>query len=444
MPDRVIKHKSKRPDSSVKKQVSAPIRPTIKILTKEKNTYTQEKSYICSVSSNSLGSHKYDKIPRSNHPPTSSIPRSSHSELRKHFIDRSDNLTKKSYQTLYKELEEQHKDVTIELEKSKNMVESLQEKLNKVKHDKEIQTCGISLDQLEKNVEHLKTNLEQQVINLGQQEISLKNMTNEKKILNLEMDVKNEKLLTMVAQISTLNSKIEILNNTVDDLKKTDSEKTKRIQNLFQERNKLKNDLIELLREKDLFQEEIIVLKNKYSETNQKLQELRSEVGKKRYEFVQRSMRLSEQSDLHIKQQKQIKLMEDITLELEFMVKRLTLENQDYIITIDRLKEDGVELKNELKQWETRAGCWINEYVREQFETKIENLENENQRLNVENLQLTNKYNKIISEKCEQISEKERIAEMKQTTIEQMTEIINLMRKTHVYNIDDDQIPILN
>lgn len=76
-----------------------------------------------------------------------------------------------------------------------------------------------------------------------------------------------------------------------------------------------------------------------------------------------------------------------------------TLENQDYIITIDRLKEDGVELKNELKQWETRAGCWINEYVREQFETKIENLENENQRLNSENLQLTNKYNKIISEK---------------------------------------------
>lgn len=67
----------------------------------------------------------------------------------------------------------------------------------------------------------------------------------------------------MAAETSTLNSKIEILNNTVDDLKKTDSEKTKRIQNLFQERNKLKNDLIELLREKDLFQEEIIVLKNK-------------------------------------------------------------------------------------------------------------------------------------------------------------------------------------
>jgi len=67
----------------------------------------------------------------------------------------------------------------------------------------------------------------------------------------------------MAAQASSLNSKIEILNNTVDDLKKTDSEKTIRIENLFKERNKLKNDIIELLREKDLFQEEIIVLKNK-------------------------------------------------------------------------------------------------------------------------------------------------------------------------------------
>jgi len=67
----------------------------------------------------------------------------------------------------------------------------------------------------------------------------------------------------MAAQTTTLNSKIEILNNTVDDLKKTDSEKTTRIENLFKERNKLKNDFIELLREKDLLQEEIIVLKNK-------------------------------------------------------------------------------------------------------------------------------------------------------------------------------------
>ena len=57
-----------------------------------------------------------------------------------------------------------------------------------------------------------------------------------------------------------------------------------------------------------------------------------------------------------------------------------TLENQDYIITIDRLKDEGVELKNEIKQWETRASCWINTFVREKFESKIEDLESEIQR----------------------------------------------------------------
>jgi len=95
--------------------------------------------------------------------------------------------TKKSYQTLFKELEEQHKNVKIELDKSKNMVESLQEQLNKVKHDKEIQTCGVSIDQLENNLEHLKINLKQQENKLKQQDISLKNMNEEKRLLNLEL-----------------------------------------------------------------------------------------------------------------------------------------------------------------------------------------------------------------------------------------------------------------
>lgn len=95
--------------------------------------------------------------------------------------------TKKSYQTFFKELEEQHKNVKIELDKSKNMVESLQEQLNKVKHDKEIQTCGVSIDQLENNLEHLKINLKQQENKLKQQDISLKNMNEEKRLLNLEL-----------------------------------------------------------------------------------------------------------------------------------------------------------------------------------------------------------------------------------------------------------------
>lgn len=156
---------------------------------------------------------------------------------------------KKNYQTLFKELEERNKDVTIELEKSKQMIEYLQKQLNKDKDDKEIQTFGISFEQLE---------------------ISLKNMTSEKSLLNLELKktkcdlgVKNEDLLTISEQNSTLKSELQILNKKIDDLKKTDLEKTSRIENLFNERNKLKNYFVEVSKEKDLYQEEIIVLKNK-------------------------------------------------------------------------------------------------------------------------------------------------------------------------------------
>jgi len=81
----------------------------------------------------------------------------------------------------------QHKDIKDDLEKSKNMVESLQGQLNKVKHDKEIQTCGISMDELENTLEHLQINLKQQENKLEQQDINMKNITNEKRLLNLEL-----------------------------------------------------------------------------------------------------------------------------------------------------------------------------------------------------------------------------------------------------------------
>jgi len=56
-------------------------------------------------------------------------------------------------------------------------------------------------------------------------------------------------------------------------------------------------------------------------------------------------------------------------------------------------------LKKVINEWETRAGCWINTFVREEFESKIEDLKNEIQQLSVKNLQLTETYNKTISEK---------------------------------------------
>jgi len=76
-----------------------------------------------------------------------------------------------------------------------------------------------------------------------------------------------------------------------------------------------------------------------------------------------------------------------------------TVENQDLINTIDLLKADSVELKNVINDWETRAGCWVNTFVREEFESKIEDLKNEIQRLNIKNIQQSDTYEKIISEK---------------------------------------------
>jgi len=51
------------------------------------------------------------------------------------------------------------------------MAEFLQEQLNKDLNDKEVQTCGIGLEQLE---------------------LSLKNITNEKTVLNLELGSLNK------------------------------------------------------------------------------------------------------------------------------------------------------------------------------------------------------------------------------------------------------------
>lgn len=76
-----------------------------------------------------------------------------------------------------------------------------------------------------------------------------------------------------------------------------------------------------------------------------------------------------------------------------------TLENRDHINNIARLEADGKELRNDLIQWETRAGCWINNFVRDEYETKIEDLEKKIQKLNAENLQLSDTYRKAVSEK---------------------------------------------
>lgn len=56
------------------------------------------------------------------------------------------------------------------------------------------------------------------------------------------------------------------------------------------------------------------------------------------------------------------------------------------------------ELKKELESWETRAGCWVNTYVRDTFEATIEELKKEIEQLKIKNQQLSNTYKNQVAE----------------------------------------------
>lgn len=66
--------------------------------------------------------------------------------------------------------------------------------------------------------------------------------------------------------------------------------------------------------------------------------------------------------------------------------------------TIEHLEASDVELKSKLNSWETRAGCWINMNVRDKYESKIVDLNNEIKLLTIKNEQQASTYKTLISE----------------------------------------------
>lgn len=66
--------------------------------------------------------------------------------------------------------------------------------------------------------------------------------------------------------------------------------------------------------------------------------------------------------------------------------------------TIEHLEANVVELKSKLNSWETRAECWINMNVRDKYESKIEDLNNEIKLLTIKNQQQAGTYKNLISE----------------------------------------------
>lgn len=72
--------------------------------------------------------------------------------------------------------------------------------------------------------------------------------------------------------------------------------------------------------------------------------------------------------------------------------------NQKQSKTIGNLENRVTELQTELKSWETRAGCWINLHVRDEFESKIEHLKKEVKFLTLKNEKLKDVYKESVAE----------------------------------------------
>lgn len=155
-----------------------------------------------------------------------------------------------------KELQERHKDVILEHEKCKHFIESMKEKLNKEKHDKDIQTHGIKVEELENSLKNVSNEKSSLCLKL---ELANVNITK----LKHELDVKNNEFKTISVQNFTLNKKIEDLVKTVKEVEKLNITKSERIENLCVKKNKFKHELIDVSRERDETAEELFELKNK-------------------------------------------------------------------------------------------------------------------------------------------------------------------------------------
>lgn len=63
--------------------------------------------------------------------------------------------------------------------------------------------------------------------------------------------------------------------------------------------------------------------------------------------------------------------------------------DNEQIITIGSLKDEISQLKKDISTIEQRAECWINENVRDTFESKISYLETEVEQLKTDNKRLS-------------------------------------------------------
>lgn len=128
--------------------------------------------------------------------------------------------------------------------------------MNKDKRDTDTQTQGIPLEQLENSLKNVSTENILLRSELDSSKLTIEN-------LKSDLGLKNDELKTTSAQNLSLSSKVETLIKTVEDIENDNVEKKKKIENLFEVKNKFKYDFITISRERDEAAEEIIELKYK-------------------------------------------------------------------------------------------------------------------------------------------------------------------------------------
>lgn len=153
-----------------------------------------------------------------------------------------------------KVLQERHNEVLMELEHFKNINTLLSNRFNVKKIDQETLTDGVRVEEVEK-----KLNGAQEELNSARSKLTF----SEDRINGLLRDLKDNhaELESTRSSVTNLEEKVESLTKALEE---NSDVQTKRIERLCEERKKLKIDLAEASRERDLLSEEVIDLKNKY------------------------------------------------------------------------------------------------------------------------------------------------------------------------------------
>ncbi|XP_050528759.1 uncharacterized protein LOC126898590 [Daktulosphaira vitifoliae] len=329
-----------------------------------------------------------------------------------------------------KELQERYNEILLELENTKNTNTQLSNRLNVKKIDQEILTDGIRVEEVEKKFNDAKEELNSMYLKLT---------FSEDRIDNLLGDLKNNhaELETTKSLVIKLEEKVESLTKTIEEVNKNSNIQMKRIEDLCEERKKLRIDLADASRERDLALEEIIELKNRENRNNKELIDLRSRVCEKRTDIVMKSMKLSNYIDEINEKNDQIKHMQEIISTHENIINSLTVDNVAQNKKIISLEANKISMEDKLKSWESKATCWMNSFVRDQFESKIEQQKNEIESLKILVNNLRGAYKNTETEKNGLEYENNRIIEMKQRVIEKQNNVINLMREINSHQSNE-------